>query len=122
MPRATISSNASTFSSCFTSAFVFLAASGFAEADAFVTAFLPFYLLAVAAVFRLRGRPGYAPTFRVPFFPFVPLLFIASVLYLLGNALVQTNSRMPTLIVLGMVATGIPVFFLTVGRGGGVKE
>ncbi|MCX5763761.1 MAG: amino acid permease [Gemmatimonadetes bacterium] len=85
-------------------------------ANAFVTAFLPFYLLAVAAIFRLRGRPGYALTFRVPLFPFVPLLFIASVLYLLGNALVQANSRMPTLQVLGLVATGIPVFYLTVGR------
>lgn len=85
-------------------------------ADAFVTAFLPFYLLAVAAVFRLRRRPGYAPTFRVPLYPFVPLLFIASVLYLLGNALVQADSRWPTVIVLGMVAAGIPVYYLTVGR------
>lgn len=85
-------------------------------ADAFVTAFLPFYLLAVAAVFRLRRRPGYAPSFRVPLYPFVPLLFIASVLYLLGNALVQADSRWPTVIVLGMVAAGIPVYYLTVGR------
>ena len=85
-------------------------------ADAFVTAFLPFYLLAVAAVFRLRRREGYAPTFRVPLYPFVPLLFIASVLYLLGNALVQPDSRWPTVIVLGLVASGIPVYYLTVGK------
>ena len=38
-------------------------------ADAFVTAFLPFYALAVASIFRLRKKPGYAPTFRVPFYP-----------------------------------------------------
>ena len=104
-----------TMTACFGAAYV-LFLSFDQLADAFVTAFLPFYLLAVAAIFRLRGRPGYAPTFRVPLFPFVPLLFIASVLYLLGNALVQTDSRMPTLIVLGLVATGIPVFYLTVGR------
>ena len=85
-------------------------------ADAFVTAFLPFYLLAVAAVFRLRRRADYAPSFRVPLYPFVPLLFIASVLYLLGNALVQPDSRWPTVIVLGLVASGIPVYYLTVGR------
>jgi amino acid transporter len=85
-------------------------------ADAFVTAFLPFYLLAVAAIFRLRKRPGYAPTFRAPLFPLVPLVFIASVLYLLGNALIQADSRGPTLIVLGLVATGIPVYFVTVGK------
>ena len=85
-------------------------------ADTFVTAFLPFYLLAVASVFKLRGTPGYSPTFRVPLYPLVPLLFIASVLYLLGNALVQESSRMSTLAVLGALLVGIPVYYLTVGR------
>ncbi len=86
-------------------------------ADTFVTAFLPFYMLAVAAVFKLRGTPGYNPTFRVPLYPVVPLLFIVSVLYLLGNAIVQESSRMSTLAVLGVLAAGIPVYYLTVGRG-----
>ena len=86
-------------------------------ADTFVTAFLPFYMLAVAAVFKLRGTPGYNPTFRVPLYPMVPLLFIVSVLYLLGNAIVQESSRMATLAVLGVLAAGIPVYYLTVGRG-----
>jgi APA family basic amino acid/polyamine antiporter len=44
------------------------------------------------------------------------LLFIASVLYLLGNAIIDPTSRMSTLAVLGVVATGIPVYYLTVGR------
>src|SRR5450631_2593810 len=34
-------------------------------ADVFVTAFLPFYALAVASIFRLRKKPSYAPSFRV---------------------------------------------------------
>ncbi len=85
-------------------------------ADTFVTAFLPFYMLAVAAVFKLRGRPGYNPTFRVPLYPLVPLLFIVSVLYLLGNAIVQESSRMSTLAVLGVLLLGIPVYYATVGR------
>ena len=85
-------------------------------ADAFVTAFLPFYLLAVASVFRLRRRPGYNPSFRVPLYPVVPALFILSVLYLLGNAIVQESSRLSTLAVLGVCAAGIPVYYLTVGR------
>jgi APA family basic amino acid/polyamine antiporter len=85
-------------------------------ADAFVTAFLPFYLLAVASVFKLRGTVGYNPTFRVPLYPIVPLLFIVSVLYLLGNAIVQESSRMSTLAVLGVLVAGIPVYYLTVGR------
>jgi basic amino acid/polyamine antiporter, APA family len=85
-------------------------------ADTFVTAFLPFYLLAVASVFKLRGTPGYSPTFRVPLYPVVPLLFIVSVVYLLGNAIVQESSRMSTLAVLGVLLLGIPVYYLTVGR------
>ena len=85
-------------------------------ADAFVTAFLPFYALAVASIFRLRKKPGYAPTFRVPLYPVLPVVFLLSVLYLLGNAIVQESSRMSTLAVLGVVAAGVPVYYLTVGR------
>jgi L-asparagine transporter-like permease len=85
-------------------------------ADAFVTAFLPFYALAVASIFRLRKKPGYAPTFRVPLYPVLPVVFLASVLYLLGNAIVQPESRWSTLAVLGVVAAGVPVYYLTVGR------
>lgn len=85
-------------------------------ADAFVTAFLPFYALAVASIFRLRGRPGYSPSFRVPLYPFVPALFVLSVLFLLGNAIVQPESRMSTLGVLGVVAAGAPVYYLILRR------
>jgi amino acid transporter len=85
-------------------------------ADAFVTAFLPFYALAVASIFRLRKRPGYAPSFRAPLFPLVPVLFLVSILYLLGNAIIQPESRWSTLAVLGVVAAGIPVYYATVGR------
>ncbi|MGE5347312.1 MAG: APC family permease [Acidithiobacillales bacterium] len=87
-------------------------------ADAFVTAFLPFYALSVASIFRLRKRPGYAPSFRVPLFPWVPLLFLGSVLLLLGNAIADPSSRVSTLAVLGVVAAGIPVYYLTVGKKG----
>jgi APA family basic amino acid/polyamine antiporter len=85
-------------------------------ADAFVTAFLPFYALSVASIFRLRKRPGYAPSFRVPLYPLVPALFILSVLFLLGNAIADPGSRVSTLAVLGVVAAGIPIYYLTVGR------
>ena len=43
-------------------------------ADAFVTAILPFYILGVAAIFVLRRRPGYAPAFRSPGYPIVPIV------------------------------------------------
>ena len=88
-------------------------------ADAFVTAFLPFYALGVASIFRLRKRPGYAPSFRVPLYPVLPLVFLVSVLYLLANAILEPESRTSTLAVLGVVAAGIPVYYLTVGRKAG---
>ncbi|MBX9928675.1 MAG: amino acid permease [Gemmatimonadaceae bacterium] len=85
-------------------------------ADAFVTSFLPFYALAVASVFVLRRRPDYKPSFRVPGYPVVPLLFVGSTLFLLGNGVLNPDSRMMTLAVFGVLLAGIPVYYLTVGR------
>jgi amino acid transporter len=85
-------------------------------ADIFVTAIVPFYALAVASVFVLRRRAGYAPPFRTPGYPVVPALFILATLFLLGNAILDPTSRWGTLAVLGVILVGIPVFYLTVGR------
>ena len=85
-------------------------------ADTFVTAILPFYALGVASIFVLRRRAGYAPGFRTPGYPLIPALFIAAVLFLLGNALVDPAGRNGTLGVLGGILLGIPVYYLTVGR------
>jgi basic amino acid/polyamine antiporter, APA family len=86
-------------------------------ADIFVTAIVPFYALAVASIFVLRRRVGYAPPFRTPGYPVVPALFILATLFLLGNAILDPTSRWGTLAVLGMIVVGIPVYYLTVGRG-----
>jgi amino acid transporter len=85
-------------------------------ADAFVTAFLPFYALAVAAIFRLRKDPSYKPSFRVPGYPVVPLLFVVSVVYLLANGFVNPESRWMTIGVFAVLLAGTPVYYLTVGR------
>jgi amino acid transporter len=85
-------------------------------ADAFVTAIVPFYALAVASVFVFRKRTGYNPSYRVPLYPIVPALFIISTIMLLANAVIDPTSRWPTLAVFGGVLIGIPVYFLTVGR------
>jgi basic amino acid/polyamine antiporter, APA family len=85
-------------------------------ADIFVTAIVPFYALAVASIFVLRRRAGYAPPFRTPGYPVVPALFILATLFLLGNAILDPTSRWGTLAVLGVILVGIPVFYLTVGR------
>src|SRR3954466_11303792 len=82
-------------------------------ADTFVTAIVPFYALAVAAIFVLRRKPDYHPPFRVPGYPVVPAVFIVATILLLGNAILDPSSRVPTLAVLGVILLGIPVFFLT---------
>ncbi len=85
-------------------------------ADTFTTAIIPFYALGVAAIFVLRKRPGYNPSFRVPLYPIVPLLFICATIYLLANALVDPDTRWRTAGVLGAILVGVPVYYLTVGK------
>ena len=83
-----------------------------------------FYALGAAAVVVLsRKRPQASRPYRVPGYPVVPLLFVLSTIYLLVNAIVTPSSRVATLITLGVVAVGIPVYYITVGRaqGGSVK-
>ena len=84
-------------------------------ADTFVTAIVPFYALAVASVFVLRRRPDFRPPFRVPGYPVVPAIFIVATILLLGNAIVDPVSRIPTLAVLGVILLGIPIFYLSKG-------
>ena len=85
-------------------------------ADTFVTAIIPFYAIGVGAVFVMRKRADYAPSFRVPLYPLVPALFILATIFLLVNALIDPSSRWGTVGVLGGILLGIPVFYLTVGR------
>src|SRR5687768_50489 len=85
-------------------------------ADAFVTAIVPFYALAVASVFVFRKGEGYDPPFRVPLYPLVPAIFILSTIFLLSNAIIDPSSRWQTIGVLGGILAGIPVYYITVGR------
>ncbi len=85
-------------------------------ADAFVTAIVPFYAMAVASIYVLRKRPGYAPGFRVPLYPIVPAIFVVATLSLLLNAIIDDASRWPTLGVIGAILLGIPVYYMSSGR------
>jgi amino acid transporter len=92
-------------------------------ADTFVTAILPFYGLGVASIFVFRRRvAGYEPGFRTPGYPVVPALFVLAVLYLLVNAVLDPATGRDTLMVLGGILVGIPVYYLTVGRSGRVPR
>ncbi|MBC8090058.1 MAG: amino acid permease [Phycisphaerae bacterium] len=85
-------------------------------ADIFVTASLLFYIMSVGAVFALRRRPDWNPPVRVPLYPVVPAMFVLATLFLLGNSLYDSSTRMGTLAVLGVIFAGVPVFYATVGR------
>jgi basic amino acid/polyamine antiporter, APA family len=87
-------------------------------ADAFVIAIVPFYALGVAAIYPLRRQVGYDPSFKVPLYPVVPLLFVLATIFLLVNAIVDPLSRWATLAVLGVILAGVPVYYLTVGKRG----
>src|SRR5262249_52344897 len=90
-------------------------------ADAFITAIVPFYALSVGSLFVLRRRSGYSPAFRTPGYPLVPALFVISTIYLLGNGLINPESRTLTATALGMILLGIPVYYATVGRNQGAS-
>jgi APA family basic amino acid/polyamine antiporter len=81
-----------------------------------VTASLPYYVLAVSAVFRMRRREGYRPAYRVIGYPITPILFIAASLYLLGAAFVKPATRLPTTIVFLVVLAGIPIYYAFVAK------
>jgi amino acid transporter len=81
-----------------------------------ITAILPFYILAVAAVFPLRRRPGYKPAFRTIGYPVTPILFIAASLYLLIAAFIDPAARLPTAMVFLVILTGIPIYWIVAKR------
>jgi len=81
-------------------------------ADSYVTAMVPFYALGVASIFVLRRRDDYRPSFRTPGYPIVPLLFLGTCIWLLANAVMNPDSRWGAVAVLGIVAAGIPVYWI----------
>ena len=82
----------------------------FAElADQFIIGIWPFYALGVAATFVLRRRrPHAARPYRTWGYPVVPLLFLLSAVYLLGNYML-TQPRLFAADV-AVILTGLPVY------------
>jgi APA family basic amino acid/polyamine antiporter len=79
-------------------------------ADTFVLGIWPFYAGGVAAVYSLRRKsPGLPRPYRVPGYPVTPAVFLAAAILLLANALLAERMA---LLVFGIIATGIPVFWI----------
>jgi APA family basic amino acid/polyamine antiporter len=71
-----------------------------------------FYMLAIASVFVLRARrPELPRPYRTLGYPLTPLLYVAAALLLLGNMLADAQSRVPSLVGLGIILLGVPAFW-----------
>ena len=76
-----------------------------------------FFALMAFGVFLLRRRHDYHPAYRAWGYPVVPAVFIAVSLVIVVNQIVRTPIE--ALTGLGMVAVGVPVYYLAIaGRQG----
>ena len=70
-----------------------------------------FYLLAITSVFVLRiKQPDLPRPYRTWGYPFTPLLYVAAAVLLLGNMLVDAQSRFQALAGLCIILLGIPAW------------
>lgn len=79
-------------------------------AATFVLGLMPFYALAVIGVWRLRRkRPDALRPYRSFGYPWVLVLYVAAVILVLGNALIETPGI--ALINVAISLAGVPVFY-----------
>ena len=72
-----------------------------------------FYLLAIASVFVLRiKQPDLPRPYRTWVYPYTPLLYVVAAVLLLGNMLVDLQSRVQALAGIGLILLGIPAWAL----------
>jgi len=80
-------------------------------ADKFVLGIWPFYILAVAGIFRLRARlPDAERPYRALGYPVVPVVFLLAATGMVVNALV--TDPVNTGITFAIILAGIPAYFL----------
>jgi amino acid transporter len=84
-------------------------------ADTFVLSIWPFYGVAIAGLYRLRRmRPDLPRPYKVPGYPILPAVFIAAVVYLVGNALLA--DPVWTMVTFAIVLAGVPVYYVLFAR------
>lgn len=69
--------------------------------------------LTVACVYPLRKRRDLAEAYRMPFYPWPPVLYLCLTLWTVTQALVQSERRWPTLLSLSTIAIGIALGWIT---------
>ncbi len=80
-------------------------------ADKFVLGIWPFYIMAIAGIFRLRReRPDVPRPYRAVGFPVIPVVFLLAATGMVLNALL--TDPVNTGITFGIILIGIPVYFV----------
>jgi APA family basic amino acid/polyamine antiporter len=74
-----------------------------------------FFALMAGGIFLLRGRRDYKPAYRVWGYPWVPIVFVVASAAIVINRLV--SEPIDSAIGLGIVALGVPVFYLSSAAG-----
>jgi APA family basic amino acid/polyamine antiporter len=69
-----------------------------------------FFAAMAVGLIRLRQRPGYRPSYRVPGYPVVPVVFIAVSAVIVVTQILA--NPFDSAIGLGMVLAGLPIYFL----------
>jgi basic amino acid/polyamine antiporter, APA family len=83
--------------------------------ESFVLGTWPWLALAVAAVIVLRRRrPDLTRPYKTPGYPWVPLVFIAGTLLVVGTALME--HPVTTLVGVGLTLLGVPIYLLRSGK------
>jgi APA family basic amino acid/polyamine antiporter len=85
-----------------------------------IFAALVFYALTVAGVIVLRRRnPDWPRPYRVPLYPWLPILYVAASAVIVANTLLSRPAE--SLIGLGIILAGVPLYFLWRRRGASVE-
>lgn len=87
-------------------------------ADKFVLGIWPFYIMAVAGIFRLRAlRPDADRPYRALGYPVIPIVFLLAATGMVLNALI--TDPLNTGVTFAIILAGIPVYYLWVRRKDG---
>lgn len=69
-----------------------------------------FFALMTLGIFLLRPKPSYQPKYRIHGYPWTPALFVASSIFIVVNQVI--DDPINSAIGLGLVAVGLPVYWL----------
>jgi APA family basic amino acid/polyamine antiporter len=65
--------------------------------------------LVVLSVYPLRNRPTTEPVYRMPFFPYPPLIYLGLIIWTVSYVLLSPATRLPALLSLLTLLIGIPL-------------